>query len=182
MKSLTLDILDETRRLPEEALSWLIGHAQRSARRLGVVGEVRIRVVDDQVMSAAHVEFTGISGTTDVLTFDMTDSEEHPRTSRLTLTDIQSGDPESLAFVEADMLICLDEAVRQSTPHGYPSERELLLYVVHGLLHCLGFDDHDDEEYQLMHSMEDALLEAIGVGPVFHRARDAGGERESSVE
>jgi probable rRNA maturation factor len=174
MKTLTLDILDETRRLPEEALSWLIGHSQRASRRLGVVGEIRIRIVDDTAMSAAHQEYMDIEGTTDILTFDRTDTQEHPRTSRLTLTDIQSGDPQSLTFVESDMLICLDEAVRQCTPHGYPSERELLLYVVHGLLHCLGFDDHEEAEYELMHSMEDAVLEGIGVGPVFHRAREVG--------
>jgi ssRNA-specific RNase YbeY (16S rRNA maturation enzyme) len=46
-------------------------------------------------------------------------------------------------------------------------EKEALLYALHGLLHCLGHDDHDEAAYQAMHALEDALLDAIGVGPVF---------------
>lgn len=172
MPTLTLDILDETRTLSEDRLAWLTNHAHKGAHRLGVVGEVRVRVVDDSVMSAAHEEFTGISGTTDILTFDMTDPEEYPRSGRVSISDIQNGVSSRADHVETDILICIDEAIRQSTPHGYPSERELLLYIIHGLLHCLGFDDHDDDEYTLMHAMEDAVLTGIGVGPVFHRARE----------
>jgi ssRNA-specific RNase YbeY (16S rRNA maturation enzyme) len=43
----------------------------------------------------------------------------------------------------------------------------LLLYVVHALLHCLGHDDHEEQAAEAMHRMEDAVLESIGVGPVF---------------
>ena len=44
---------------------------------------------------------------------------------------------------------------------------QLLLYILHGLLHCAGFDDHDPAEHDRMHTEEDRILTAIGVGPVF---------------
>jgi probable rRNA maturation factor len=61
----------------------------------------------------------------------------------------------------------VDEARRQAAGRALPVERELLLYCVHGVLHCLGYDDHDDAEYVRMHAEEDRILEAIGVGRTF---------------
>ena len=39
--------------------------------------------------------------------------------------------------------------------------------IVHGILHCCGFDDHDEESHQKMHAEEDRILNAIGVGTVW---------------
>jgi ssRNA-specific RNase YbeY (16S rRNA maturation enzyme) len=50
----------------------------------------------------------------------------------------------------------------------------LLLYTLHGVLHCIGFDDHEEADFEAMHGAEDAVLAAIGVGPVFHRPYVAG--------
>lgn len=169
---LTVDIFDETRQIPEEALAWLLRYAEIAIRRLGGIGEVRIRVVGDQAMAAAHEEFAGVAGTTDVLTFDMVDTEEHPRQMPPRAADIELGNVSSAFVLDTDILICLDEAQRQALRREYPFERELLLYVVHGVLHCLGFDDHNEENYKVMHATEDTLLAAIGVGPVFHRPNE----------
>lgn len=115
-------------------------------------GEVRVRIVDDAEMSAQHEEFTGISGTTDVLTFDM------------------SGEPDSrgVLLLDVDITVCLDEAARQGAKRGHAPEGELLLYALHGVLHCLGHDDHDDDAYRAMHAAEDEILAAIGASVRFH--------------
>jgi probable rRNA maturation factor len=104
-------------------------------------------VVDDAEMSAAHQRYSGIPGTTDVLTFDLRDHPTSP--------------------LDTDILICFDEAHRCATERAHPPARELLLYIIHGILHCLGHDDHDPDSYQLMHAREDHILEAIGVGRTF---------------
>ena len=52
-------------------------------------------------------------------------------------------------------------------------EQELLLYALHGVLHCAGFDDRTNDDFEAMHVEEDRILTAIGVGPTF--ARDASG-------
>jgi len=44
---------------------------------------------------------------------------------------------------------------------------ELLLYALHGLLHCCGYDDSTDADREVMHTEEDRILEAIGVGRVY---------------
>ncbi len=111
------------------------------------VGEVRARVIDDTEMADAHQRWSGVAGTTDVLTFDLREDGRGP--------------------LDVDLLICADEARRQAEARGIAVERELLLYIVHGVLHCLGFDDHDEAESARMHAEEDRLLAAAGVGATY---------------
>jgi probable rRNA maturation factor len=106
-------------------------------------------------MDALHRRHTGVAGTTDVLTFDLREM--------------------GLGPLDVDIVVCLDEADRQAASRGHAVERELLLYVVHGLMHCLGHDDHEEAACARMHAAEDAVLTAIGVGPVY--ARPEGGGR-----
>ncbi|MAC20925.1 MAG: rRNA maturation RNase YbeY [Phycisphaerae bacterium] len=112
---------------------------------------VSIRVVGDVEMDAAHRRWCDVPGTTDVLTFE----------SR------EDGD------LEIDLLLCLDEANRRAMEYGHGVERELLLYAVHGVLHCLGHDDCEEEDRARMHREEDRLLAAVGVGAVYRPERSA---------
>lgn len=105
----------------------------------------------DAEMAAAHERHTGVGGTTDVLTFDLSDET---------------------GVIDADLLVCVDEALRQSSARGVPVEHELVLYIVHGVLHCAGYDDGDEASASAMHRREDELLSAMGLGAVFA----AGGE------
>jgi probable rRNA maturation factor len=180
MDRLTLEVLDETRRVPEAALSWMIGNAEKALRRLRCLGEVRVRIIADEAMASAHEEFAGVPGTTDVLTFDMSDPELNPERALPELGEIDSDSVRGPYVLDADIMVCIDEAERQAKLGGYPFERELLLYTLHGVLHCIGFDDHEEAAYVAMHAMEDAVLGAIGVGPVFHRpfVGDANPEQE----
>lgn len=132
------------------AESWLVERTRAVGEHLDLVGELRVRVVGDGEMSRAHEQYLGDASTTDVMTYDLADGAA------------ADGSP-----VDADLLVCVDEASRRASEHGYPIERELLLYIVHGLLHCLGHDDHDEAAYRRMHELEDTILEAIGVGATF---------------
>jgi probable rRNA maturation factor len=170
---ITVELLDATRRLPHPSLTWIGRHIELAMRHLNCEGEVRVKVVDDAEMAQAHEEFAGVPGTTDVLTFDLTDREELGEPPAI---DIDQARLLSLYGIDTDILVCLDEAIRQSTPHQTPMEgvkgglgveRELLLYVLHGILHCLGMDDHEEQAFEAMHRVEDGVLKAIGVGPVF---------------
>ncbi len=117
-----------------------------------MAGAISARVVGDVEMAKAHEEFCGAEGTTDVITFDLTDPQDGMANK---------------GVVEADLLLCLDEAQRQGASRGHAARRELLLYAVHGLLHCLGHDDHDDAAYARMHAAEDRVMETLGVGATF---------------
>lgn len=159
-------MIDATGRLSAEDARWIADHAARAMRVLGANGEVRVRVVGDQEMAAAHLEYAEVEGTTDVLTFDMSEPGA-------------DGAPVDL---DVDVLACLDEAERQASGRGHPARCELLLYVIHGMLHCLGFDDHVDDEFARMHAEEDRVLSAIGVGRVFGGASGSGSGARASGE
>jgi len=160
---------DHTSRLEPGLIDWLsrqtsaaLAHLrnQTGDTRTGGGGEggaeVRVAVVNDAEMTAAHTRFMGINETTDVLTFDLRDPSPQ---------GLPSGP------LDTDIMVCLDEAQRRAESRSKPSpeetRRELLLYALHGILHCLGHDDHNDNDYDRMHSVEDQILTAIGVGPVF---------------
>ncbi len=119
---------------------------------LRATGSVRAKVVNDQQMADAHQRFSGIPGTTDVLTFDLNEEDD--------------SDTKAL---DTDLIICFDEAARQAHSHNHSTEHELLLYIIHGTLHCLGYNDHTPEDYNAMHTREDQLLTSAGIGPLFDR-------------
>jgi probable rRNA maturation factor len=127
-------------------------HIDSALLHLGIVdGDLSVVVLDDEAMSAAHADHLGVDGTTDVITFDLRD------------------EPRPDAPLDAEILICLDEARRRAAELGHETWRELLLYVVHGVLHCIGYDDHDAASHQRMHEREDEILAAIGAGVTFAR-------------
>ena len=71
-----------------------------------------------------------------------------------------------------------DEARRQAELRGHGVAQELALYIVHGILHCTGYDDHEEAGAFgsiAMHRREDEILSAIGAGVVY-AAREAGAE------
>ncbi|MCE7973319.1 MAG: rRNA maturation RNase YbeY [Leptolyngbya sp. PLA1] len=155
-------LYDQTGKVPAPARRWIAECARKCFDIMNLVGSIRVCVLDDAAMGDLHRRSLGIPETTDVLTFDLLEpSEKRPR------------DPTCLQFgseplgIDTDIYVCLDEAARHSDLGGYPVERELLLYVLHGVLHCLGYDDHSDEGWEAMHRKEDEILTAIGVGPVF---------------
>lgn len=143
----SVELIDATGRLGEQAVLWVRDRAADALAHLGASGSVTVRVVADDEMARVHLERSGIEGTTDVLTFDMRDDERGP--------------------LETDLIVCLDEAARRAGELGHDVGRELLLYVVHGVLHCMGHDDHDEADAARMHAVEDETLDAIGVGAVY---------------
>jgi probable rRNA maturation factor len=145
-------VASELRRMLGEVLSGL---------SLGRV-DVNVVIVDDATMASLHERFSGIAGTTDVLTFDLSDE---PRTE----PPADAMDRATVHDVEGEVYVCLDEARRRAAELGHPVAHELLLYGLHGVLHLLGFDDHEEADYQRMHALEDRLLRAGGIGAVFDR-------------
>ena len=127
---------------------WLDVHLVRIAAIAGVKGgELSVTVVDDSTMADLHERYKQVPGTTDVLTFDLRDSTDAP--------------------LEGDVVICLDEAIRQASRRGHSVRLEALLYAVHGLLHLLGEDDASEQHAARMHRREDELLVAAGLGTAF---------------
>jgi probable rRNA maturation factor len=117
--------------------------------------EFSLALIGDSEMADLHQQFLSIPGPTDVLTFPL----ETDRRGRAT---------------EGEVVICVPQARRQSKLHEIPIRDELLLYALHGLLHLSGFDDRTNRDYRKMHTAEDAILQKLGVGPIFNRPQSRG--------
>ncbi|RKY12530.1 MAG: rRNA maturation RNase YbeY [Planctomycetota bacterium] len=112
---------------------------------------VHIGIVDDAGIIEVHRQFLQKDTATDVISFDLSDEFEPQPTFQI--------------IVNAEM------ADRQAIKRGHSTEAELALYITHGLLHNLGFDDLLPEDAKKMHETEDAILQEFGFGIVYHKQK-----------
>ena len=61
----------------------------------------------------------------------------------------------------AELVVSTETAARTAGEFGHDVAAEVALYVVHGLLHCCGYDDHGDKERARMRRAERAVLDAL---------------------
>ena len=113
----------------------------------GVQYEISIAIVDDAEMRKANKQFLNRSITTDCLSFDLSD------------------DTKKKSF---ELIINAEKAVKEAALRGHLAEAELALYVTHGLLHNLGFDDSTKSRAKKMHETEDEILQQQGYGFVYN--------------
>jgi probable rRNA maturation factor len=134
-----------------------------------------LALVNDEEIQRVNREFLGHDFATDVISFrlnecpDSTDSAARQMESTGSaespgrhLDEIPSGNDLSL---EGELIVSTETAVREAASHGWSPEAELLLYVVHGLLHLCGYDDLTDEARPVMRSRERELLALWGFCP-----------------
>lgn len=115
--------------------------------------DVEIVVVAAAEMSRLHRRFLRVAGPTDVLTFDIS---------------------EPTGPLELQIVVCADVARAVAGDLRRSAVAELALYVVHGILHATGFNDHSDATARRMHRRENLILTGLGLGPVYNaHARSA---------
>jgi probable rRNA maturation factor len=112
---------------------------------------VSIAIVDDAEIRKLNSRFLNRKSNTDCLSFDLSDNQDlkSPRLFEL--------------IVNGEM------ALRQANLRGHSSQAELALYITHGLLHNLGFDDSTEPKARKMHDMEDNILQQLGYGFVYNK-------------
>ena len=139
-----IDVTDEQTALAVDA------ERLRAAVRLiltdaGVqAGMVSIVVVDDPTIHQLNREFLEHDYPTDVLSF---------------LLEREG------ASLEGEVIVSSDTAVRSAEQYGWPAADELLLYVIHGSLHLVGYDDLEPELLAEMRRQERHYLGQFGLQP-----------------
>ena len=68
----------------------------------------------------------------------------------------QTGPTDVLTFHHGEIFISVEMAKRQARVFG--NSLELQLYIVHGLLHLHGFDDHTPAEARKMEEIQEKIL------------------------
>ena len=72
-------------------------------------------------------------------------------------------DRRSEGHLEGEVLVCTEIAKDRAKEFGWTAEEELLLYVVHGMLHLAGFDDATPEQQTIMQEKEREYLATLGI-------------------
>ena len=106
-----------------------------------------VALLDDAAMSELHWQYRRRRGPTDVLSFDLRDGGR--------------------GSLEGQIVLSAETARREGRRRRIAAKRELLLYLVHGILHLAGYDDGSSEQANRMHRKEDSLLSALGYGRPF---------------
>lgn len=80
-------------------------------------------------------------------------------------TDVLSfsyNEPTIKNSITGEIIISVEMAFQLAKKRGYAVEGEIALYLVHGLLHLLGYDDKKKKEAKVMHQREGELLLNFG--------------------
>lgn len=64
--------------------------------------------------------------------------------------------------INGEIIISVEMAAKLAQKRGYSIEGEVALYLVHGLLHLLGYDDKQKGDAKKMHQREGELLSNFG--------------------
>lgn len=132
-------------RVPTAKVRDLVMFVARRERRR--VEHIDIAIVGRRRMASLNEKHLAHPGPTDVLSFNLGDGPA--------------------GGMCAQIVVCSDVATAQARRRGHPAWKELLLYITHGLLHAMGYDDLTEADAARMHAREDQLLQAFGVGKVY---------------
>jgi probable rRNA maturation factor len=120
-----------TNRALSAAAEAALAHGGRAGIEVGLV------LVDDPTLCELHERWMGDPSLTDVISFDLGDDQGGPA---------------------GEVYVSVDCAQRVAKRRGLDPVRELTLYVVHGVLHLCGYDDHDPRDRRRMRAAERAVL------------------------
>ncbi len=109
-------------------------------------GGLGINLVGAREMTRVNETFLQHEGSTDVITFDHADGATRATSPAL----------------HGEVFICVDEAILQAQRFRTTWQSEVVRYVVHGVLHLLGHDDHRADRRRKMKREENRLVRRLG--------------------
>lgn len=109
-----------------------LAHPGSGETPLPQLAEVEVILVSDRVSAQVHLDFSGVAGATDVITFQ-----------------------------HGELVISPATAERAGHAHSEPFLRELLRYVVHGLLHLNGHLDGTPPTRRRMWKAQESVIDSI---------------------
>lgn len=128
------DLLERVEVAGQRAYPLVLRAPENGGGVLADLEMVEVSLVDDKTSADVHWEFMAIPGATDVIT-----------------------------FAHGEIVVGVEEAMRNAEEYGVGFEEELVRYVVHGLLHLCGWEDELEEEREAMMVVQERIL-----GEVFH--------------
>jgi probable rRNA maturation factor len=135
--------------------------AAKAVAACGFEGRLSLAVVSDATMRRVNRDFHACDEPTDVLAFAL-----------------GAGGDDGF---DAEVVVSLDTARREAAAHRVEPAAELMLYVVHGVLHLMGYDDHALADARRMHARAVSILDGIGHrNTIRPRAKRRGSPRKNT--
>ena len=107
-------------------------------------GEISLAIVDDPTIHTLNREHLQHDYATDVLSFVLDRSD---------------------TSIDGEVIVSCDTASNNAPEYEWTPQDELLLYFIHGCLHLVGYDDHNDKDRAAMRAGEAKYLALAGVDP-----------------
>lgn len=116
--------------------------------------------VDETEIRRLNLETRGIDKVTDVLSYPTLDLQRGaPIQGKEHAYDID----ENGNLLIGSVVVCRERAEEQAQEYGHSMERELHYLLVHGVMHCLGYDHMQEDEKAQMREREEAVLTRLGI-------------------
>lgn len=121
---------------------------------------VEVEFVGEEEIRRLNRELRGIDKVTDVLSF--------PTLDGIKGEDIFKKDyPYSLDeegnLIVGSVAVCVKRAKEQAEEYGHSFNREIHYLIVHGIMHCLGYDHIEDSDRAEMREKEELILSKLGI-------------------
>jgi len=107
-------------------------------------GKINVVLVDSDTIRRYNRDFLQHDYPTDAISFPLEDRRNE-------------------GYLEGEVLVCTEIAKDRATEFGWTAEEELLLYIVHGMLHLIGFDDVTPEQQAVMQEKERNYLATLDI-------------------
>ncbi|PLT34661.1 rRNA maturation RNase YbeY [Bacillus sp. V5-8f] len=152
---LTIDFIDETEKISEEARALVEGVLQFAAQfeQIEQGSELSVTFVDNNRIREINREYRGKDAPTDVISFAMEEMGEDE------VAIVGADIPRMLG----DLIISLDKAKEQAGEYGHSFERELGFLALHGFLHLLGYDHMNETDEKVMFGKQKEILDEYGL-------------------
>ena len=114
--------------------------------------ELSVRLTGDDEVQALNAEWRGKDKPTNVLSFPQMETNE-----------IGTAGTDGPDLMLGDVVLAREVCEREAAEKAIPLEEHAAHLVVHGTLHLLGYDHHDDDSADDMESREVRALARLGI-------------------
>ncbi len=101
---------------------------------------------------------------TDVLTFDYSPGARRQAPGVKKISHPSPIAQRPTPYIYGEIIICPSVAFRNAKKFGVSLQKEIELYIIHGILHLMGYDDHAPKDIARMRKKEREIINLLRIG------------------